>query len=289
MTGFGVASGESTRYRVTVEIRTVNHRGLDLVVRTKEICRAAEPELRALLKDRLQRGRVEVTVNVEAIGEPQLQADLDRSLAAALARLADDLRRDGLTQGALTPGDLLRMPGLVRVAAREAAWTEEDAALLRDVAGRALEQVQASRRAEGASLEDELRRGFDRLGELLASLQGRRAEVTQHYRELLEERLRSLVGDALPDQQRLEQEIALLVEKSDVNEELERLRAHLDHGAGILKGAPPTGRRFDVLLQEILRELSTVGAKCRDLGMIRTVMDARLQSEQMREQVQNVE
>jgi uncharacterized protein (TIGR00255 family) len=289
MTGFGSASGESARQRVMVEIRTVNHRGLDLVLRLKDICRAAEPELRSMLKERLHRGRVEVTVNVEPVGQPQLAAEIDRGLATALARLAEELRRDGLAEGTLRPGDLLRVPALVRIGPQEAGWTEEDEALLRAVARRALDQALASRQAEGASLEQELRNGLDRLRELVASLEARRPEVTQHYLRLLQERLRSLVGDALPDRQRLEQEVALLVEKSDVNEELERLRAHLEQGESIFAGEPPTGRRLDFLLQEILRELSTVGAKCRDLDMIRTVMDARLQSEQMREQVQNVE
>ncbi|HVR28269.1 MAG TPA: YicC/YloC family endoribonuclease [Thermoanaerobaculia bacterium] len=289
MTGFGAASGASARYRVTVEIRTVNHRGLDLVLRLKEACRSAEPDLRAMLKARLHRGRVEVAVNVDPVTEAQLDVDLDRPLAAALARLAEELRGEGLTEGGLRSGDLLRVPGLVRTSPRGPGWDGDDDALLREVAARALEQTLASRRAEGASLEDELRRGFERLRELTSTLAGRRGEVTQQYLRQLEERLRSLVGGALPDQQRLEQEVALLVEKSDVNEELERLRAHIDQGTVILQGAPPTGRRLDILLQEILRELSTVAAKCRDLEMIRTVMDARLQSEQMREQVQNVE
>jgi uncharacterized protein (TIGR00255 family) len=288
MTGFGTASGDNARYRVTVELRTVNHRGLDLVLRLKESCRAAEPELRAMLKEKLHRGRVEMTVNAEPVGD-QSMADLDHALATALARLASELRSAGLAEGPLTPGDLLRVPGLVRTGTREAAWSDEDDVLLREVAASAIDRALAARRAEGASLEEELRRGFERLRELTASLADRRGDVTQHYRRLLEERLRSLVGDALPDSQRLEQEVALLTEKSDVNEELERLRAHLEQGDGILEGPAPTGRRLDVLLQEILRELSTVGAKCRDLEMSRAVMDARLVSEQLREQVQNVE
>jgi uncharacterized protein (TIGR00255 family) len=289
MTGFGMASGENGRYRVTVELRSVNHRGLDLVLRLKEVCRVGEPELRAMLKERLHRGRVEVTVNAEPVSAPEQTAEIDRRLAAALGRLAAELRSEGLAEGPLSPGDLLRVPGLVRTATLETAWSDEDQALLRQVAGAAIERAVESRRSEGASLEDELRRGFQRVRELVATLTERRGEVTRHYQRLLEERLRSLLGDALPDRQRLEQEIALLVEKSDVNEELERLRAHLDHGEGVFSGPPPTGRRLDVLLQEMLREISTIGAKCRDLEMSRTVMEARLVSEQLREQVQNVE
>jgi uncharacterized protein (TIGR00255 family) len=289
MTGFGAASGENGRYRVTVELRSVNHRGLDLVLRLKDVCRAAEPELRAMLKERLHRGRVEVTVNAEPVSPPEQTADIDRALAAALGRLAAELRSQGLAEGPLAPGDLLRVPGLVRTATLETAWSNEDQALLRQVAGAAIDRALQSRRIEGASLEDELRRGFQRLRELVAALIERRGEVTRHYQRLLEDRLRSLLGDALPDRQRLEQEIALLVEKSDVNEELERLRAHLDHGEAVFSGQAPTGRRLDVLLQEMLREISTIGAKCRDLEMSRTVMEARLVSEQLREQVQNVE
>jgi uncharacterized protein (TIGR00255 family) len=230
-----------------------------------------------------------MTVNAEPVSAPDQSAEIDRGLAAALGRLAQELRDQGLAQGPLSPGDLLRVPGLVRTSTVDAAWAEADQALLRQVAGAAIDRAIESRRIEGASLEDELRRGFQRIRELVAVLADRRGEVTRHYQGLLEERLRSLLGDALPDRQRLEQEIALLVDKSDVNEELERLRAHLDHGEGVLAGPPPTGRRLDVLLQEMLREISTIGAKCRDLEMTRTVMEARLVSEQLREQVQNVE
>lgn len=289
MTGFGTASAENGRYRVTVELRSVNHRGLDLALRLKEVCRSSEPELRAMLKERLHRGRIELTVNADPVSAPELTADIDRGLAAALGRLAAELRAQGLAEGPLGPGDLLRVPGLVRVGAQETAWSDEDHDLLRQVAATALERALESRRIEGASLEEELRRGLRRVRELVDVLIERRGDVTRHYQRVLEERLRSLLGDALPDRQRLEQEIALLVEKSDVNEELERLRAHLDHGEGVLQGEPPSGRRLDVLLQEMLREISTIGAKCRDLEMSRTVMEARLVCEQLREQVQNVE
>jgi uncharacterized protein (TIGR00255 family) len=289
MTGFGAASGENGRYRVTVEVRSVNHRGLDLVLRLKEACRVAEPELRAMIKERLHRGRVEMAVNAEPVSVPEQTADIDRGLAAALGRLAAELRSQGLAEGPLGPGDLLRVPGLVRTATLETAWSEEDQGLLRQVAGAALDRVVESRRLEGASLEDELRHGFQRVRELVGTLSERRGDVTRHCQRMLEERLRSLLGDALPDRQRLEQEIALLVEKSDVNEELERLRAHLDHAEAVFSGPPPTGRRLDVLLQEMLREVSTIGAKCRDLEMSRTVIEARLVCEQLREQVQNVE
>ncbi|HEX2465530.1 MAG TPA: YicC/YloC family endoribonuclease [Thermoanaerobaculia bacterium] len=289
MTGFGTVSGENGRYRVTVELRSVNHRGLDLVLRLKEVCRASEPELRAMLKERLHRGRVEMAVNAEPVSAPEQTAEIDRGLAAALGRLAAELRSQGLAEGPLGPGDLLRVPGLVRVAGAEASWSEEDQALLRRVAGGAIDRLLETRRIEGASIEDELRRGLQRVRELVAGLAERRDDVTRHYQRLLEERLRSLLGDALPDRQRIEQEIALLVDKSDVNEELERLRAHLDHGEGVFAGPPPAGRRLDVLLQEMLREISTIGAKCRDLEMSRTVIEARLVCEQLREQVQNVE
>ena len=289
MTGFGAASGDNGRYRVTVELRTVNHRGLDLVVRVKDVCRGQEPELRAMLKERMHRGRVEMTVNAEPIAVPEQNAEIDRGLARALGRLASELRSEGLAEGPLHPGDLLRVPGLVRTTGEETVWSEEDRALLLQVAGAALERTVATRRTEGAALQEELRRGFQRVGELTAILLERRGEVTRHYQQALEERLRSLLGDALPDQQRIQQEIALLVEKSDVNEELERLRAHLEHSEEVFSGPPPSGRRLDVLLQEMLREISTIGAKCRDLEMSRTVMEARLVSEQLREQVQNVE
>lgn len=290
MTGFGSARGESERYRLRVDVRAVNHRFLDVVVRVKEPCRSSEPALRTLVNERLHRGRVEVSVDVDVLLPPRSELSMDEELVNRLVAMVDELRESAIEVAPLAAGDLLRTPGVITVTSRQSMWDDEDEGRLLAVAGAALDQLQAGRRREGELLAAELGEGFGRLAGVVDELVERREGVTGHYLERLRERLSSLTGgEALPDRQRLEQEVALLVERSDVREEVERLRAHVQHGGEILSEASPIGKRLDFLLQEILRELNTVGAKCRDLAMTRLVLEARLVCEQMREQVQNVE
>ena len=285
MTGFGTAAGESSRYRVTADIRSVNHRSLDLVVRTREPYRSSEKALRDLIKSRVGRGRVELFLDVSYLGEETGDVELDRELAtrvlAAVAEIPD--------VGPLAAGDLLRVPGVVNVTHAQREWLEDDEKLLMEVATRALDELAAAREREGAKLERDLEEGAAMLTAASLSLRARRGAVVEQSRESLQERVSALLEGAHLDEARLEQEVALLVEKSDVEEELERLSAHIEHLGEAFAAVGPVGKRIDFLLQEVMRELNTVGAKCRDLEMSRTVLEARLAAEQMREQVQNVE
>ncbi len=289
MTGFGSAVEENDRYRIGVEIRSVNHRGLDLVVRLRDPYRRNEVALRDLVKSRLRRGRVEVSVDVERIVELEASVDIDRRRAQALVELVAGLRAEGLELAPLSAGDLLRIPGILEIREAEASWSRADEKLLIEVSSIALDELQDARGIEGAKLAKELQAGFDQLAGIVEELTRRRQEVAEHQLGALEERLHALVVEALPDRQRLLQEVALLVERGDVREELDRLRAHLEHGAEIMSNPPPVGKRLDFLCQELMRELNTIGAKCRDLSMAQAVLDARLVADQLREQVQNVQ
>ncbi|MEE2776056.1 MAG: YicC/YloC family endoribonuclease [Acidobacteriota bacterium] len=288
MTGFGTASGESDRYRITVDVRSVNHRSLDLVVRTREPYRAAEKALRDLVKDGLSRGRVELLLDVAFVGQDSATVEVDQELARRVLEALERLAEGGRL-GSPSAVDLLRVPGVISVNGGERDWQQEDEELLLEVASRALGELVAAREKEGAKLAAELDTGIGRLIGSLGELASRRETVVGRSKQALLERVSALLDGPPLDQGRLEQEVALLVEKSDVAEELDRLSAHIEHLGEAIAGTAAAGKRIDFLLQEILRELNTIGAKCRDLDMSRTVLEARLVSEQMREQVQNVE
>lgn len=306
MTGFGQAAGENERFRVEVALRAVNHRFLDLAFRLRDEVRAHEPELRSLLAERLHRGRVEVAVEVGALASRAVEVTVDEGLVAALHRAGAALAERGLVRDGLTMGDLLRLPEVVRLDLREAEWRDEDAALLREVAARAADRLVAAREVEGRHLQEVL-------GERLRGLEA----VERELRELataqpaaqaaaLRGRLDALLaaaGAAALDPERLAQEVAVLADRSDVTEELDRLRSHLRQIAGVLAGdGEPlpgaaeaasrddgAGKRLDFLVQELVRELNTVGSKCRDAEMTRQVVAGKVLCEQLREQVQNVE
>ncbi len=289
MTGFGVGSADSRRYRLTVSLRSVNHRFLDLQTRLPEDAREREAELVERLKARLRRGRVEARLDVETLGERRVEArlrtEIVKAVQGALARLAEE----GEVRGDLEARDLVRVPGVLEVRYLADDWGPEDSAALAAAADAALDQVEAAREREGGKLRRALAKRLEALDRVRAALEGRRELVRENLQTALRERIAELLGDSGLPEERLAQEAALLVDKSDVREEMDRLRAHLEHFGEMMEAAGPHGKRLDFLAQEIQRELNTLGAKCRDTEMTREVLEGKALCEQLREQVQNVE
>lgn len=289
MTGFGQVSGQSEKFRVTVTLRGVNHRFLDLSMRLRDELRREEQALRELLCERLWRGRVEVSVEVAAIGRRDVEVSLEREVASAIKTLADDLAADGLIAGGPYLGDLLRLPELVRLEARDPEWTAADRAVLLRVTADALEQLIAARSEEGEKISAVLRGRIETLQRLASELATDRQRVVSALAAGLRRRVAELLADEAVDENRLAQEVAYLVDRSDVSEELDRLQSHFEHFRSILSQDGSIGKRLDFLIQEIFRELNTLGSKCRDSAMTRRVLDAKVVCEQLREQIQNVE
>lgn len=289
MTGFGEAVANNDRYRVAARVRTVNHRHLELAIRLDEVAAAAEPAVRALVAARLARGRVEVAVGARPLEPPALRLALNEELARALRHAAGRLEAEEAGLGAATVGDLLRLPGAYQVVPEEGLWRSEDGALVGEAVGRALDAVVAARAREGEALAAAMQERLAELRRLVARLGERRGAVREELAARLGERLAELLGEVPVDEQRLAQEAAILVERSDVAEELDRLEAHCAHFEELLATDEPAGRRLDFLAQEMGREAGTVAAKCRDSAMIRASLEMRHLIEQLREQIQNVE
>ncbi len=289
MTGFGQAWRENQRFRMTVTLRGVNHRFLDLSLRLRDEQRRQEPALRDLLTSRLWRGRVEVNVDVVALGSPGAEVSINREMAAAVRSLVDELEADGLVSGRLAFGDLLLLPEFVRLEIPEPEWTAADSAMLLGVAEDALEQMIEARSAEGEKLVSALVERLEGLRRLAVELAELRQGTMKELAATLRRRISELLAGEAVEENRLAQEVAYLVDRSDVSEELDRLQSHLDHFRTIMSRDGSVGKRLDFLTQEIFRELNTLGSKCRDSEMIRRVLDAKVLCEQLREQVQNIE
>jgi len=296
MTGFGQGSASGERHQVSVSLRSVNGRFLDLVVRIDEQYRALEAPLRALLEDQLRRGRVEVNVDVRPLQALPARVTIQTGVVEALHRAWHDLAERGLVASELTLGDLLRLPEIVSVQLETNQAGDEEGALALAATHTALLQLVEAREQEGEQLARILGERLAELAQCAARLRGRAPAVREELHASLARRLQELLAsrpggsDARAvDDVRLAQEVALLVERGDVTEEIDRLDAHLAHFGELLAGDGSLGKRLDFLSQEILRELNTVGSKCRDAEMARTVLDAKVLCEQLREQVQNVE
>jgi len=289
MTGYGHAEGENLRYRVRLALRSVNHRFLDVVLRLKEEQRTSESALRELLGETLSRGRVEVGADIERVGRDSSRLEVDRRALKDLTRALEGLLEEDLIERGLTAGDLIRHPQLLRVSEPANHWSVEDEELLLRVAGEALAELEAARGTEGEKLAAALAERLEALGRAAGELRELAPAAREETAAALGERLTALLGDQALDPARLAQEVALLADRSDVKEELDRLGAHLEHFHEVMAGDGAIGKRLDFLTQEIFRELNTLGAKCRNARMTRAVLDAKVLCEQLREQVQNVE
>jgi uncharacterized protein (TIGR00255 family) len=289
MTGYGEATATVGRHRLTVTARSVNHRNLDVVVRVRSPFRALEPELRTAVAAEVRRGRVEIGVEIESTWDA---AEFDET-AAVVERLQQTVRRwrrRGIVDSGLSAGELLSAVRALGTGSGVGAAGPEERALVMETCRRAMASLVVEREREGKVLADSLNGHLVSLRACVDALAARRSEVIGQASGELERRIGELLGAGDPlDPARLVQEVALLVERSDTSEELERLDGHLEGFEAAMKEGSSVGRRLVFLSQEILRELNTVGSKSRDLEMQRGVVEGKVLCEQLREQAQNVE
>ena len=289
MTGFGQGSATGARHQVSVTLRSVNARFLDLVLRLKDEYRGLEAPARATLEGELHRGRVDAAIEVRPLQPPAVRVQVNAAVVEALAGAGRELAAGGLTKTELGLADLLRIPEVVSLQVDADELSAEDGEVVLHALRAALAQLVAAREQEGRQLRRILDQRVDELRAAAAALRLRAPAVREETHGNLRRRVEELLAGAALDPVRLAQEVALLVDRSDVLEELDRLDAHLVHFGELLVAGGALGKRLDFLSQEILRELNTVGSKCRDGAMTRAVLDAKVICEQLREQVQNVE
>ncbi len=282
MTGYALACAGSPRGTLSLELRSVNARFLDLQFRVADELRALEPMLREAIAARLARGKVDCRLSL-AEGAAEGAVHLNAQALARLKALADAARKAVPDAAPLRVADLLRWPGVV---------TEEaDAESLRAAAGelcrRALDELVAARAREGAKLAAsivERTRTMQRQVEKISPLV---PGALKAHQERISERLREAIGSA--DDERLRTEIALFAAKSDVDEELERLRAHLGEVERVLGGGGAVGKRLDFIAQELNREANTLASKAASAAISDGALELKLLVEQIREQAQNIE
>ena len=293
MTGFASLTHEDERATIGVTIRAVNHRFLDVQLRIPQAFGDLEPRVRALLQKRLARGRVELAISMQLRQTSIPTVELNEDFANALTAAIERARERGLVNGQLTPGDLLRMPQAITVKDRapepDAAVEAQMAASVEAAVEQALADLDAMRVREGAHLRADL----DGRKQFLAQLIERLAEAADAGRVDLEmrlhDRVRELTTQLPVDQAMVAQEIVRTAQRSDVSEEVSRFRGHLAHWDALADSDEPCGRKLDFLLQEMNREVNTLGAKADGLRVSEIIIAAKAELEKMREQVQNVE
>jgi uncharacterized protein (TIGR00255 family) len=293
MTGFAALTREDERATIAVTIRSVNHRYLDLQLRSPQALAAIEGEIRALVAKHVARGRVELSVSLQLRQAAGVDVEFNEEFGRALEGALSQARARGLVKGELTPGDLLRLPQAITIRDRQPADDEGAQTALtaqaREAVGHALVDLDSMRSREG----DSLRADLDARRTYVADLVERVAVAADEGRAAMEqrvgERVRELRAELQADEVAVAQEIVRMASRSDISEEVERFRGHVSHWVALADSAEPCGRKLDFLLQEMNREVNTMGSKADGLRVSELIIAAKAELEKMREQVQNVE
>jgi uncharacterized protein (TIGR00255 family) len=288
MTGYGRGEGSVNGCSLLVEVKSVNNRYLDCNVRLPRVYVCAEEPIRALVKDAVARGKVDVFVTVEHTGEEPVTVALNEGLAAGYCRALGEMEEKFGVRNDLTAGLLARLPDVFRV---EKAPEDLEAVseALCGTARAALEDFDRMRSREGEKLAQDLLGRLDTLERLNAQVEERGPERVTAYRDRLYQKLQEVLGDRQLDESRVLTEAALFADRVAVDEETVRLRSHIQQFRDMVAQGSPIGRKLDFLIQEMNRETNTIGSKANDLELSTVCVEMKAELEKLREQVQNVE
>lgn len=288
MTGYSRVEGEVGGARLTIEVKSVNHRYLDYRLKLPRELSAFEARLTEILRKEIARGRVEVYVDYASADRPaavRWNEPLARGIVEALRAMGTALSLPGEPDLALLAAQKDVIVSGERGEPGEAEAEELAALFLKALAG-----LKAMRAKEGAALADDLKTRMAQVETWIGALEEKKAEVNAGIRERLNRRLTELLGpDSRLDPDRLAAEVAILVDRADITEELVRFGSHLGQFRSVLAGAGPRGRKLDFILQELFREINTASNKSQDAGVSAIAVDIKTELEKIREQVQNLE
>jgi len=290
MTGFGRAELAGETLSITVEARSVNHRHLDIGVRLPNAFAGLDTDIRRIVQGRLDRGRIDVSVQMSPLSSQSARTvRIDTALAQRYVEQARQLAREIGIAADVELGWVLERPGVLEQTDTPPAEAAVVWPLVADALGRALDELVDRRSAEGAALASELRALGGALASVLGQMTSRAPVAAARREERLRERMAALLAATGVDEGRIATEVAVWATKTDVTEELARLRVHLEEFGLMLDKGGSVGRQFDFLLQEMNREVNTVASKADDLELSQAALGAKGLLEKIREQVQNLE
>jgi len=288
MTGYGRGEGESGLGKVLVESRSVNHRYSDINIRFPKRLAIFENRIKEIIRSQISRGRIDVSIKLDALGGEKFQLQVDSNLAEqyfqALLSLKDKFQLRGEITLELLAGAKDLISAKEEVGDIEPYWLE-----IVPILKRALQEMDEMKCSEGNALVKDIQTRLERITRQLKEIKAQLPSYVEAYQNRLRERLQSLLGGIEVDPGRLQQEIALLAERTDITEEIVRTESHLSQFALLFNEKESVGRKMDFLLQEIHREVNTVSAKANDAEISRKVVEIKSELEKVREQAQNIE
>lgn len=287
MTGYGRGEAEINGRTLVVELKSVNHRFLDLSIKLPRVLLFAEDAMKKLISSRLSRGHVDVFTTYSA-PKDQGALSLNKEVAESYLAMGKELASAFGVKDDLTASALLRVQGVVEEGIT-ALPEEEILSLVRTATDRALDSLLLMRETEGKGITADLLSKMDEIERLTGVIESRAPFVAEEYKTKLEQTVREALSGAEVDENRLLTEVALFADKCAIDEELARLHVHVGHYRKILSTEPTAGRKLDFLTQELNREANTIGSKANDALIAETVVLLKCEIEKVREQIQNLE
>ncbi len=290
MTGFATVSREDEGAAVSVTIKSVNHRFLDIQIKAPSSLAGLESRIKTLIQQRLTRGRIEVQIACDDTSEPVREVTLNETLVSQVHAVIDAAREKGLVTGSLTASDLLRIPHALDIRLAPAPETPTQmATVVESTMGEALDALVVMRDTEGGFLATDLERRIQTLLTFVDTVEAGAAAGQAALEVRLRERLAAMPSDLQLDPVAVSQEVVRFVARSDIHEEIARMRGHVEHWRSLANGPEPCGRKLDFLVQEMNREINTIGSKAEGLSVTELVVAAKAELERVKEQVQNAE
>ena len=292
MTGFGRAAGAlSPRYFATVTAKSVNHRFLEASVRLPEYMWDMEAPLRAIASEFFSRGKLDVSIRIQRTQQPEYNVRINTQIANTVIPQLRSIAEELGLGATLTGSDLMRVPDFLQVEALDAEISDDERESLVRLVREAFTQMAAMRQREGQSLTDDITSRMNTIRDLSDQLSRHRDDVRAEVLASYQQRVQEIAAMAGTDvsQDRIAQDVVVMVEKGDIAEELTRLGHHLDQTEKAIGGREAAGKKLDFLSQEMIREINTMGSKSRSAAIRTLVVELKTEVERIREQVQNVE
>lgn len=284
MTAFSRSSGQTPWGEITCELRSVNHRYLEIIPRLSDEIKSLEPHVRDTVSQRLKRGRVDCTIRLQQEDVWTEDIAVNKAIVGKLINISEQIRSQSVDLQPLRVVDILRWPGVVQA---EQLNEDQIGSVAMDCLKNSIDQLVDIRKREGKRLHEFLAGRLQQAKDVVDELKTSVPEWQRLFRQRIEKRLAEARVELEPA--RVEQELLIYIQKSDVSEEIERLEVHMDEVANVLSQKQPIGRRLDFLMQELNREANTLGSKSIDSRLTQASVELKVLIEQMREQVQNLE
>lgn len=289
MTGYGKGEYENELYKFTIEIKSLNHRYNDISINMPKHITFLEDKIIKIIKKDIHRGKVFTYISLEYVDDAQIDVEIDKPLAKKYKEALEDLSKELDLGEDMSLDQIINIPDIIKTKRRD---VDEDLILnsLTQALNIALDNIVKMRVIEGSELKKDILIKLSNIENYLRSIEERSPEVIIEYKNRLEEKISILLDDSIPlDEDRLNNEVAYFIDKSGIDEEIVRLGSHIKQFRSILEENTPIGRKLDFLIQELNREINTIGSKTNDKIISQYVVDLKFELEKIREQVQNIE